>query len=252
AGRALSFLTPLLALVAAHQCHHSLAHAALNAAHNRRHVQLLKQVMESQQEQKQKPGAPDGEPTAPAGTEPPSQASPGSGTDPPGAGADPPADKSLEAGVQTPADKPLEAGVQSPADGSTTQKAVSPRDAPLRIPQRGDEDYFEALGLVVGRLQADHEQESTACADLLGALLEHSEGLYSPTAAAAVHAHQAHTHGLHGYLNVNRPCTLDHLESFSPKTRDGNRVSIMPGLGQEDDIQRARAADVKELINFVV
>ena len=45
AGRQLSFLTPLLAMVAAHQCFHSLAHAALNASHDKRHVELLKEVM---------------------------------------------------------------------------------------------------------------------------------------------------------------------------------------------------------------
>jgi hypothetical protein len=32
------------------------------------------------------------------------------------------------------------------------------------------------------------------------------------------------------------PRALDYLESFSAKTRDANRVSVVPGFGQEDDI----------------
>jgi hypothetical protein len=32
------------------------------------------------------------------------------------------------------------------------------------------------------------------------------------------------------------PLALDYLESFSAKTRDANLVSVVPGLGQEDDI----------------
>ena len=53
-GRSLSFLTPLLALVAAHQCFHSLAHAALNSSHNKRQVELLKEVMKAKSIEKEK------------------------------------------------------------------------------------------------------------------------------------------------------------------------------------------------------
>ena len=160
AGRQLSFLTPLLALVAAHQCFHSLAHAALNANHNKRHVELLKEVMKNKSIEEK---------------------------------------ETLEGTEKGDGEKHEQEAMETPASKKSAEKSDK-----IRIPKKQDEDYFEAMGLVVKRLESEHEKESTTCSDLISALLDHSEQLYSPSTASTVHAHQAHTHGLHGYLNVNR------------------------------------------------
>jgi len=167
-GRSLSFLTPLLAMVAAHQCFHSLAHAALNASHNKRQVQLLKEVMKSKSMEQR--------------------------------------EKSTEDDSDTKEEKHEKEPMETTADKKNPDQADK-----IKVPKKNDDDYFEAMGLVVKKLENEHERESTACSDLISALLDHSEQLYSPSTASTVHAHQAHTHGLHGYLNVNRSVYSDRL-----------------------------------------
>lgn len=206
AGRQLSFLTPLLALVAAHQCFHSLAHAALNANHGKRQVQLLKQV------NKEKAAA---------------DAAAAAATDATSADQTSQQQQQTDAAVKPDDDAGGEKSDNETGDTKESRKdevnivgnscSVNTKDTPSsapsvskagpskpRIPRKQDEDYFETLGLVVKRLEGDHETESTNCSDLLSALLDYSEQLYSPSTAATVHAHQAHTHALHGYLNVNK------------------------------------------------
>lgn len=131
AGRQLSFLTPLLALVAAHQCFHSLAHAALNANHNKRQVELLKQVMNDKKRQEQEAAAA--------------------------------AKNSLEQGEVTEKEESGEKHDREAMEvlASDQDGGMAPIDPVVskvnsnktRIPRKQDEDYFEALGLVVKRLE---------------------------------------------------------------------------------------------------